>query len=429
MDISDIENDVESIEEDSLKWVEEKKKVESKEQSIQNALEKLREDVEMTSKISEYQNKVLHEREALDEQRTKFSQQIEKIKQDLSDLIAETEASRSVISELEAIGENVEESLQILEERQQLIDESTTQLQEVISRLGLAKFDLENTGSTSFIEKEIEYNVPAENTAQNALRENNNRPSTSTVKPYEVDNIVFDKDCKNGKYGGNQGSLWKRDAEQKQWIYNNILKKNNPNLNLGSPELNTFYSNMDETGCAYVALLNTVFVHFQGRKEEFEKTFGYPMYDKNGNLNYDVLFADIYTTKYSDGKTFEGLRPAEGEKLIERFLKDRGVNCDAKVTSNVSPENIDTLLYDGKQVIIHYYDGNIYPADGGKAHPITAHDMVITGVTKDGKYIVSSWGNKYYLDPKEIVTRQHEDENGKILNHKTSLSYTIINYG
>ena len=41
MDISDIENDVESIEEDSLKWVEEKKKVESKEQSIQNALEKL----------------------------------------------------------------------------------------------------------------------------------------------------------------------------------------------------------------------------------------------------------------------------------------------------------------------------------------------------------------------------------------------------
>ena len=23
----------------------------------------------------------------------------------------------------------------------------------------------------------------------------------------------------------------------------------------------------------------------------------------------------------------------------------------------------------------------------------------------------------------------HEDENGKILNHKTSLSYTIINYG
>ena len=255
-----------------------------------------------------------------------------------------------------------------------------------------------------------------------------NRPNAHTVEPYEVDNIVFDKDCRNGKYGGDQGSLRYRDTEQKQWIYNNILKKNNPNLNLDSTELDTFYSNMNNTGCAYVALLNTVFVHFQGREEEFEKTFGYPMYDKNGNLNYDVLFADIYTTKYSDGKTFKGLSTAEGEKLIERFLKDRGVNCDAKVTSNVSPENIDTLLYDGKQVIIHYWDGNIYPADGGKAHPITAHDMVITGVTEDGKYIVSSWGYKYYLDPKEVVTRQHKDKNGNTWDQKTSFSYTVITY-
>jgi hypothetical protein len=94
----------------------------------------------------------------------------------------------------------------------------------------------------------------------------------------------------------------------------------------------------------------------------------------------------------------------------------------------VSPENIDTLLYDGKQVIIHYWDGNIYPADGGKAHPITAHDMVITGVTEDGKYIVSSWGYKYYLDPKEVVTRQHKDKNGNTWDQKTSFSYTVITY-
>ena len=255
-----------------------------------------------------------------------------------------------------------------------------------------------------------------------------NRPSSLTVEPYEVDNIVFDKDSRDGRYGGDQGSLKNRDAEQKQWIYNNILKKNNPDLNLSTSELDSFYKNMNKTGCGYVALLNTVFVHFQGREAEFEKTFGYPMYDKNGNLNYDVLFADIYTTKYSDGKTFKGLTPNEGEKLIESFLKDRGVTCDATVTSNVSPANIDTLLYDGKQVIIHYYDGNIYPADGGPAHPITAHGMVITGVTEDGKYIVSSWGEKYYLDPNEIVTRQHTDDSGNTWNQKTRIKYSVITY-
>ena len=252
-----------------------------------------------------------------------------------------------------------------------------------------------------------------------------NRPDSHTVEPYEVDNIVFDN---KGSYGGNQGSLKGRDAEKKQWIYNHILKKNNPDLNLNSTQLDEFYKKMNSTGCAYVALLNTVFVHFQGREEDFEKTFGYPMYDKNGDLNYDALFADIYTTKHNDGKKFEGLYPEEGEELIEGFLKDRGVNCDAKITDNVSPANIDTLLYDGKQVIIHYYDGNIYPADGGKPHPISAHDMVITGVTEDGKYIVSSWGHKYYLDPAEVVTRQHTDKNGNTYNSDTSISYTVVSY-
>ncbi|WP_031547600.1 hypothetical protein [Oribacterium sp. FC2011] len=246
-----------------------------------------------------------------------------------------------------------------------------------------------------------------------------NRPNPYTVEPYEVDNIVFDTDGEKGKYGGDQGALMYRDTEQKQWIYNNILKKNIPDLELSSDELDEFYSNMNNTGCAYVALLNTVFTHFQGREEEFEKTFGYPMFDKNGNLNYDIMFADIYTTKHSDGKTFKGLTPKEGEELIEGYLKNHGVKCDAKVTNSVSPKNIDTLLYEGKQVIIHYYCGNIYPVGSEKGHTITAHDMVITGVTEDGKYIVSSWGDKYYLDPNEKLNT---------VKGKTHFSYSIVTY-
>ena len=29
--------------------------------------------------------------------------------------------------------------------------------------------------------------------------------------------------------------------------------------------------------------------------------------------------------------------------------------------------------------------------------------MTVTGVTEDGRYIVSSWGGKYYIDPDEMV--------------------------
>jgi hypothetical protein len=36
--------------------------------------------------------------------------------------------------------------------------------------------------------------------------------------------------------------------------------------------------------------------------------------------------------------------------------------------------------------------------------------MTITGVTEDGKYIVSSWGNKYILDPNEVSTGSNGEE-------------------
>jgi hypothetical protein len=38
--------------------------------------------------------------------------------------------------------------------------------------------------------------------------------------------------------------------------------------------------------------------------------------------------------------------------------------------------------------------------------------MTITGVTEDGKYIVSSWGNKYILDPNEVSTGSNGEETG-----------------
>ena len=53
-----------------------------------------------------------------------------------------------------------------------------------------------------------------------------NCPDSHTVEPYEVDNIVFDKNYRKGRYGGDQGSLhYNADAEKKQWIYEHILKK------------------------------------------------------------------------------------------------------------------------------------------------------------------------------------------------------------
>lgn len=33
---------------------------------------------------------------------------------------------------------------------------------------------------------------------------------------------------------------------------------------------------------------------------------------------------------------------------------------------------------------------------------VGAHAMVLTGTTDDGRYIVSSWSEKYYVNPDEL---------------------------
>lgn len=85
----------------------------------------------------------------------------------------------------------------------------------------------------------------------------------------------------------------------------------------------------------------------------------------------------------------------------------------------VDVSNVKELTQDGTVVLAYYY-GNLRDVNGNVMQYINGgHGMVITGVTEDGRYIVSSWGNKYYIDPNESV-----DNNGK----HTSMSYTYIQY-
>lgn len=42
--------------------------------------------------------------------------------------------------------------------------------------------------------------------------------------------------------------------------------------------------------------------------------------------------------------------------------------------------------------------GKSYISKGG-------HAMTVTGKTKDGKLIVSSWGEKFYIDPKDYEVK------------------------
>ena len=76
-----------------------------------------------------------------------------------------------------------------------------------------------------------------------------------------------------------------------------------------------------------------------------------------------------------------------------------------QTNKNITVDNYQKLAEKGS-VIINYHYGNLYDADGNVVQYIDGgHSMTVTGVTEDGRYIVSSWGGKYYIDPNEMLNR------------------------
>lgn len=260
----------------------------------------------------------------------------------------------------------------------------------------------------------------------------------------DIDSIVFSEE---GQYGGNQGSPEIQTRERKEELYD-IIRRNRAGENLPD-DLEPYLKKINNEGCGYVALTNSIFRYFENRSEEFQKAFGYSMYDKNGNLNFDMLLVDLYSSKdnidpvtnirnnmldynkeqdsylnpYDPWKdvTGKGTTPAERKYYMETFLAEHGIKGTIDVQEEMSISQIEERLQRGEDVIISYRNGNIYREDGSiQQQIIGGHAMTITGVTKEGYYIVSSWGEKFYIHPDERI----EFEEGQV----TSMRYSIVSY-
>lgn len=155
----------------------------------------------------------------------------------------------------------------------------------------------------------------------------------------------------------------------------------------------------------------------------------------NGDLNYDRLLVDYYAATDNHKKAWWGgdvIKSSEDESAVkgngtnadsrkyrtELYLSDK--NVDVSITNNkkVTPDNFEKLSEDG-YVIVSFHDGNLENEDGSTAQYIHGHAMTITGVTEDDRYIVSSWGETYYIDP-----NKNTGQDGA----KTSLSYAYYQY-
>lgn len=228
---------------------------------------------------------------------------------------------------------------------------------------------------------------------------------------YEIDSVVFDD---TGEYGGNQGSpmVVPRGSSEEEAIYD-VVRRHFPDMS--DEEIRDYLTKLNTEGCSYAATINTILAAYEGREEVFEKIFGFPMY-KNGDLNYDELLVDFYCETDNHNKNiwgedyvnlFEDISSVEGEGVNEKqqiyraglYLINKGVDVEISAP-RITVDNFKEYAENG-YVVLDYFNGPLLREDGSVAQNLTGHAMTITGVTEDGKYIVSSWGGKYYIDPSQ----------------------------
>ena len=248
------------------------------------------------------------------------------------------------------------------------------------------------------------------------------------MRPYEISSIVYsDKEF----YGGDQthpGTVHAKSEEGKR--LRQIIKKYFPDYE--EAQINAFLKKLDSEGCGYVVIINTLLEHFDGKEELFEKTFGFPMYNEDGDLNYDMLLLDFYAATdnhiqgeqgdeidynedrnekeqgddyvYSLDTTGIGTTFAKRIYRTQLYLKDKGVTI--RFTNN-KPVTLGTFrrLTQKGRVMISLRGGNVQNEDGSTYLYCPGHAMIVTGITNDGRYIVSTWGKKLYVDPYEVVER------------------------
>lgn len=244
----------------------------------------------------------------------------------------------------------------------------------------------------------------SENTNVDNLSAAPGQAQASEGGAYSIDSVLFDDD---GSYGGDQGSMDRTYKWNpfKCWELLKNLREYYPNISIF--EAFEYFSRLNSVGCGYVALANTLFLEYEGRPQEFERVFGYPMF-KDGDLNYDRLILDIYATTDLAGFNDEddgypgGTVDASRAEIMQRFLEDKGVSVSTEANAEITPENFQEVVENGGHIVLGYRNGNMYDENGNQYYIDGGHAIVVTGVTEDGRFIVSSWGEKYYINSEDI---------------------------
>lgn len=231
-------------------------------------------------------------------------------------------------------------------------------------------------------------------------------------------------------YGANQQApdYWQYINENEYNSYLDIVQSYFPNMT--REEAQAYLKKLRQESCSYVSMINSIFEYYEGRPEEFEETFGYSMYNEEGQYNFNSLLVDLYCQEdnHCAYGNVDAVNLAEDLKWVdydgdgngnwvehgngvteenmkyrwEQYCEKHGIDVNYEIGLNITPETFADYAQEG-MVSISCEGFTLYDSDGKPSTYDFCHCMTITGISENGNYIVSSWGKKYELNPDEIT--------------------------
>ena len=267
--------------------------------------------------------------------------------------------------------------------------------------------------------------------------------SIEETNQYYIENGVYSLG-KTGEYGSNQGSpagiaeddgyISKREQE-----FLSIIKRNKQK-DMTDNELDDYLDKLNKEGCAYASIVNSIFEYYENAEngeELFEKKFGFTMKQSNGKMNFDLLLVYVYS-KYGDSNP-KGLKSKSQTEALKEVMAEKGSdqNGEVKVKTksywNLTCEEINKYLKEGKQIIISSQSAILYTMDGKYYGDCVGagHSLSVTGVTPDGKIIVSSWGQQFCIDLKDDGKFHCRKDSSQKIGYFlgwTDYDFTVVEY-
>ena len=249
----------------------------------------------------------------------------------------------------------------------------------------------------------------------------NTDPNNPVYKRYnpetkQLSNIsIFDNENVDSRQYGVDQMDWYEDFDElinDEFIWNELQRVHPVSEFKSEDEAMEFYEKyLHNNNCGYAAATNAIFTYFEGRENEFEDTFGFPMYkvDNKGNLDFNYEYLQLLYYDYVNPKIGKSADSKVQVNGLEKFLGQYGIKLDKS-----SLDSIDKILpkedvkvnkklkedFDKNDSIFIGVSGyDLYDMEGHMiAENCEGHAMTVVGFTNDGYPIVSSWGSQYVVD-------------------------------